>query len=471
MKMKSLTNIALAGLLTAMMAVPVQAKEEISLEDRVTHHRAIESIVWSIPLVSSKMMRDGLKRDAGVGLNDVAYFSKIQNWKIDFTTNNNTTPYIHFFWNTKQEPIVIEIPGSTADVGLVGTLLDFWQRSMIAVGPNGFDGGKGGKYLVMSPDYQGGFPPGYIAVYQKTYNGSATLRPIIRDTNAATLKKAEAFIKTIKIYPLSQAPNPPATRHVDIFDVPVNGLPPFNANYFAELDEILQEEAIEEKDITFLGVLERIGIEKGKPYNPSKQDLALYDAAARDAQTYLRENYLDRAAPRYYDDRQWTNAVPNSAVMTFMDWQFPSHVNYDERGAGYFGFYTSFRKLGGASFYLKVARDDEGARLSGDNVYKLTVPANVPMRDFWSVIAYETYDATWIDNVPKAGVASIDEGMETNSDGTVDIYFSVKPPKGKEANWVPTAKGEDFFLFFRMYGPEKPVFDKSWKLNDLVKVN
>jgi len=471
MKTKILALAAATALVAASLPGLASAAEKQSLEDTIQHHRAIESIVWSIPIVSSKMMRDGLQEDAGVGLNDVAYFSQIQNWKIDFTTNNNTTPYIHFFWNAKQEPIVIEIPGSTADVGLVGTLLDFWQRSMIAVGPNGYDGGKGGKYLVMSPDYQGGFPPGYTAVYQKTYNGSATLRPIIRDTSSETLKKAEAFIKTIKIYPLSQAANPPVTRHVDIYDVPVNGLPPFDASYFAELNEILQEEKVEEKDVTFLGVLESIGIEKGKPYNPSKQDLELYDAAARDAQNYLRENYLERAAPRYYNDRQWTNAVPMSAVMTYMDWQFPSHVNYDERGAGYFGFYTSFRKLGGASFYLKVARDDKGKRLSGDNVYKLTVPANVPMRDFWSVIAYETHDATWIDNVPKAGVASIDDGMATNPDGTVDVYFSVKPPKGKEANWVPTAKGEDFFLFFRMYGPEKAVFDKSWKLNDLVKVD
>jgi hypothetical protein len=51
----------------------------------------------------------------------------------------------------------------------------------------------------------------------------------------------------------------------------------------------------------------------------------------------------------------------------------------------------------------------------------------------------------------------------------VDVYFSAKAPKGKEANWVPTEAGKDFFLYFRSYGPEKAVFDKTWKLNDLVK--
>ena len=446
------------------------AQEKLSLEDQITKFRALETIVWSIPIMSSKAMEDGLERDAGVGLNDVAYFSKIQNWKIDFTTNNNTTPYIHFYWNVKTEPMVVEIPASTADVGLVGTLLDYWQRSMIGVGANGYDGGRGGKYLLMSEDYQGGYPEGYIAVYQKTFGGSATLRPLIKNTSEETLAKVSEFVKQIKIYPLSQANNPSATKHIDIYDMPINGLVPFDETYFEQLHTLLQDERIEEKDLTFLGMLETLGIEKGMPYNPGKKQLELFNAGAKDAEIYLRDAYLETAAGKYYDDRQWTNAVPNSGVMSYMDWQFPSHVSYDDRGAGYFGFYTSFRKLGAASFYLKVARDDKGNRLNGSNTYKLTVPANVPMKNFWSVIAYETKDATWIDNVSKAGVASIDKGIKTNKDGTIDVYFGVKPPKGKEDNWVPVAEGEDFFLFFRLYGPEKAVWDKSWKLNDLVQI-
>ena len=39
---------------------------------------------------------------------------------------------------------------------------------------------------------------------------------------------------------------------------------------------------------------------------------------------------------------------------------------------------------------------------------------------------------------------------------------------GKEANWIPT--GEDFFLMFRLYGPEKSAFDKTWQLGEIEKV-
>lgn len=470
-KLEQIFTLLVVVTMSSSLVTSVQAKEALSLENRVIQHRALEAIVWSLPMVSSKMMRDGLKRDAGVGLNDVAYFSKIQNWKIDFTTNNNTTPYIHVYWNAEKEPVVVEIPASTKDVGLVGTLLDFWQRSMIEVGASGHDGGRGGKYLIMSPDYQGPYPDGYIAVHQKTYNGSTTLRPLIRGVSAETLKKVTAFVKNIKVYPLSKAANPPATRHVDIYDKVIDGLPHFDASYFKALHELLQEEKIEEQDLTFLGVLESIGIAKGVPYQPDKQRQNIFASAAKDAHTYLMDSYLDRIASPFYADRQWSNAVPQKGVISYMDWRFPNHVAYDERGAGYFGFYTSFRKLGTASFYLKVSWDKQGKRLNGSNTYKLTVPAKVPMRNFWSVIAYESDDATWIDNKPKAGVASIDKGVATNKDGTVDIYFSQKAPKGKEANWVPTQASEDFFLYFRIYGPEKSVWDKSWKLNDLVIVN
>jgi hypothetical protein len=44
---------------------------------------------------------------------------------------------------------------------------------------------------------------------------------------------------------------------------------------------------------------------------------------------------------------------------------------------------------------------------------------------------------------------------------TVDVYFGPKAPKGKEGNWIPTAKGRRFFLLFRFYGPTPAAFDGS----------
>lgn len=58
--------------------------------------------------------------------------------------------------------------------------------------------------------------------------------------------------------------------------------------------------------------------------------------------------------------------------------------------------------------------------------------------------------------------------MKINSDGSVDVYFAPTPPEGMEFNWIPT--GEDFFLLFRLYGPDEPLFDKSWTMGDVEKV-
>lgn len=40
-------------------------------------------------------------------------------------------------------------------------------------------------------------------------------------------------------------------------------------------------------------------------------------------------------------------------------------------------------------------------------------------------------------------------------------------PTAAVSNWVQT--GEDFFLIFRLYGPEPPLFEKTWKLPDVEK--
>ena len=66
---------------------------------------------------------------------------------------------------------------------------------------------------------------------------------------------------------------------------------------------------------------------------------------------------------------------------------------------------------------------------------------------------------------------SLDKGVRKNADGTVDIYFGPKPSAGQEANWLYTQRGQKWFPWFRVYGPEKAIFDKSWKLPDIEMVS
>ena len=157
MKMtKGVAMLLVVPMLTAGFA-PARA-QEMSLHDRMTHHRAIEAVVWAMPLLNFKTFRDG-HRAIGVGYNDIAYNSKVQNWKVQTATPNDTTPYVIFFWNVKDGPVVVEIPASAEGVSIFGTLMDAWQRPLEDVGAKGKDGGRGARYVLLPPGYDGEILP------------------------------------------------------------------------------------------------------------------------------------------------------------------------------------------------------------------------------------------------------------------------------------------------------------------------
>ena len=74
-----------------------------------------------------------------------------------------------------------------------------------------------------------------------------------------------------------------------------------------------------------------------------------------------------------------------------------------------------------------------------------------------------------IDNKQGRGDRGSRDAIKVNADGSVDLFFGPKPPKSGEDNWVQTISGRPWFLYFRFYGPLEAYFDKSWKMDDIVK--
>jgi hypothetical protein len=128
------------------------------------------------------------------------------------------------------------------------------------------------------------------------------------------------------------------------------------------------------------------------------------------------------------------------------------------------------KNFGAASFYLDLSLDSKGQWMDGGKAYKLTVPANVPVRNFWSVEVYDVDTAAWFRGVERTGRDSTKADLKRNQDGSVDLYFGPKAPEGKASNWIPTLSGKRFFLLFRFYGPDRAVYDKSWQLPDIEEV-
>ena len=108
------------------------------------------------------------------------------------------------------------------------------------------------------------------------------------------------------------------------------------------------------------------------------------------------------------------------------------------RGLTYTYAYIGIKRLGAGQFYLISIKDKDGNAFDGGKTYRLTVPANPPVEQYWSVTAYDRQTHALIRNMPRASRSSQIPEMQKNADGSVDVYFGPKAPAGKESNWVPT---------------------------------
>ena len=430
------------------------------------YYRSVDAVVWAMPLLNFNQYRKGHEA-IGVKQNDIAYYSKIQDWRFQTATPNNTTPMINFFWNIEDGPVVIEIPPATENVKIFGTLMDAWQRPIDDVGALGRDKGRGGRYLVVPAGYDGPLLPNAYTYEQRTNNGFGVLRPILPDASPENLKKAVALAKKIKIYPLSHAHKPPKNNYVDLYGKMMEGTPVLDETIYGELNEIIQVEVVEEQNLAMMGLLNKIGIQKGKPFKPDAKAKAVYASAAPEALQYMLEQYHRYLNPWMYEGKKWSRLVPPGAIETDFSYEFSNYYDYHARGSLYYAIITSVKNYGTATFYMDLAETADGAWLDGGKNYKLVVPANVPVSDFWAVTAYDLESASYIRDMPKSSIDSSQKAVEKNIDGSIDIYFGPTAPKGNEANWIPTNKDRRFFLLFRCYGPQKGLFDGSFVLNDI----
>jgi hypothetical protein len=116
-------------------------------------------------------------------------------------------------------------------------------------------------------------------------------------------------------------------------------------------------------------------------------------------------------------------------------------------------------------------KDKDGRDFDGGGTYRLTVPSKAPVKQYWSATAHDRETHALIRNMSRASRSSQSPDLQKNADGSIDIYFGPRAPAGKETKWVPTDAARKFEVMFRLYGPEKPLFEKAWRLPDIEKAN
>ena len=62
-------------------------------------------------------------------------------------------------------------------------------------------------------------------------------------------------------------------------------------------------------------------------------------------------------------------------------------------------------------------------------------------------------------------------GLRYNDDGSIDLYVGAAPPSGWETNYLKTIGDDGWFVYFRLYAPEQPFFDKTFTLSDFERLD
>ncbi len=434
--------------------------------------RAVEATIWGMPAVSMAAVRRSLQRDLNADFGDVVYLSDVLRPRHEFLTANHETPYVCIVFDLSTGPMVLEVPPVSETAMLFGSAIDSWEVPLVDVGATGEDAGKGGRYLFLPPDHADTPAPGFIVVPSPTRYVHIALRPITRGDG--TLADSVAYSQQLRTYPLADADNPGPNRYIDAFPHAWKTLPTFDLDFLRLLAQVVDEEPPQDKDAVMLGALQELGIAPGVAFDPHPELADLLATAVGDGVVLMNDYFMNDAFVPYWPDSQWmATKTDNNYGYSFLG---EGKLDYDRR-AGAFTFWATWapKRLGDptklpASYYLKTFRDSTGESFHGNTRYRLRIPADIPAHDFWSIVAYEVGTNAFIHTPDdRVAVSSYDKSaLNVNDDGSVDVYIGPDTPKGTEANSIPTA-GEDFWLMCRFYGPDKPLFDRTWRLADVER--
>jgi hypothetical protein len=441
------------------------------LNRRIIAQRAFEAVVWGMPVVNYDLMVQEMLSKTNGKVNQVIYWGRPLDSKNQTLTPNPDALYFIAFYNTKDGPIVLDLPPADASGSFNANIVTVWQMPLEDAGRLGIDKGQGVKLLILPPGYKGTSPKGYAVRQSDTFGGYMLFRANLKSHSAADVDAAIAYGKRMKIYPLAQAANPPATIFTDVKDVDFDSTIRYDASFFNDLDRMVQNEPWLQRDRAMIDQLKTLGIEKGKPFAPNDVTKTLLASAAREAHAFLEAKYDAGLPPFFSATSRWTAPAPPDLIKVMQDGYADVNVYpVDERGMVYSYAFIGLKRLGAGQFYLISIRDKDGDSFDGAKTYRLNVPPNVPVDQYWSVTAYDRDTHALIKNMPRASRSSQIPEMQKNADGSIDVYFGPKAPTGKESNWVPTDPARKFELMARFYGPKKEFFDKVWKLSDAEKV-
>lgn len=430
--------------------------------DYIDLHNAVDAYVRGIHIASMEAMKRGLE-EHGPANKTALLFEDLMDSKAFWLTPNTTSVYMASWLEVGDEPMVIETPPD-----VLGFINDHWFKYVLDFGRLGPDKSQGGKFLIIPQGYEGEIPEGYHVAKTNTSGHWVIWRGFQKD--GSPKPAIDATKATFKIYPLSQKDNPPTMNFVNMSGKISNTIHRMDADIFSEINAVVQSEPAIGENPEILGSLAAIGIQKGKEFKPDERMQNILDEAAILGAAIVR---TQMAKPRsdymyLYENSQWINPL---AYRNYL-FEFEGARLLDARAG--FHFYAtgitpamSLKLIGKGSQYAVAYSDKDGNTFDGSKTYKVNIPADAPMKDFWSFTIYDNQTRSMLQTDEQfPGIDSNKEGLVKNEDGSYDIYIGPEAPLGKENNWIQTVSGKGWNTIFRLYGPLESWFDKTWRPSD-----
>ena len=275
----------------------------------------------------------------------------------------------------------------------------------------------------------------------------------------------------IEIYPYAERKNPRPRGYITPNGKAWLAAQPRGLTYWERLADSINREPVFERDRFFMAMLKPLGIEKGKPFKPTKRQKLILTQATLVGEAMAKANdFAKRMEEAHYmDGLHW-----HFATVANPDQRAEYYDQLDERAAWLYEAVTNDpamhgQKTGKGQVYLGAYKDKDGDWLDGGKNYVLHVPPDVPAEVFWSITLYDVDTRCLLQNKQEIADRSSRMDLIINKDGSVDIYMGPDAPKGKEKNWIPTVPGKAWFPYFRLYSPKKAFLDQTWVLPDIEK--
>lgn len=446
--------------------------------DHLDFMRGTEVFLNFVPATSMEGLRLGAVERGATQCHQALIFDQLMDSNPLFLTGNTDTVYCMVFLDLGTDgPTVVEIPPGCGP----GTVDDAFFRFVIDMGGPGPDQGKGGKYLILPPDFSGEIPKDkkdggeYFVAQSTSFVNWVPLRGFLVDGKPDAAVKM--FKEGLKVYPLNKAAKPPKMEFISCSKVPFNTVHANTFEFYEELNHVIQKEPISFLDPELRGLLASIGIVKGKEFSPdARMKKILTEAVAVGNATARAISFRDRdLRGMLYPGSQW-QSLSAATDYQWLDVDAVGARNLDIRTKFFYAYTVNTpammaKLVGRGSQYALCFADQAGEPFDGGLNYKLNVPANVPAKDFWSVVIYDPQTRSELQtSQPFPSRNNRRDKFITNADGSVDLYFGPKAPTGKEANWIATVPKKGWFAIFRLYGPLEPWFDKTWRPGEIELV-